>query len=363
MRKIFQSTGHRRHYASRAAKEERKRRKRKRRKYWPGQVRHPREYYEAKLEALRRSATQVQAPDCLSMNEHPTETVAFINQVQAVMDRNEHVMIDLRATRRVGNDGVVVMFALLQEFHDRDLCVFGNKPLGHEPRRVLERSGLFQWVHGKIESDANSSKNRIYGSKSRKVLNEEAQEWIDSAAETIWGEKRKCPGVYRVLVEAMANTNEHAHPKKMAEYNWFLHIDHDEENKIVKFSFIDYGVGIFKSINKKIGTVGVIDKVAEVLRDARQRLGSDADLLRFMLKGEKVRTRTQEPFRGKGLRSMYKTQKRGRINNLIIISNKVQARVCQDEFRNLPVNFSGTFIYWELGEDNHNRPWTDSKLV
>ena len=74
---------------------------------------------------------------------------------------------------------------------------------------------------------------------------------------------------------------------------------------------------------------------------------SHAKILQDVL-GGKIASRTGDVFRGKGLPGINSATSEGRINNLVIISNRAYANVSGGEFRMISTPFRGTFVYWEV---------------
>lgn len=80
---------------------------------------------------------------------------------------------------------------------------------------------------------------------------------------------------------------------------------------------------------------------------------SEEEILRNLLIGE-FKSRTNLPFRGKGLPAIAKALSRRQIENLTIITNGVVADVSRGTIGTLTTEFAGTLIYWEVGKENDN---------
>ena len=66
------------------------------------------------------------------------------------------------------------------------------------------------------------------------------------------------------------------------------------------------------------------------------------------------RTKTKEPFRGKGLPGIFGAMEKNDISNLQIISNDAYANVAKNKYVNLNNKLEGTYVYWELNTHNNN---------
>src|SRR5699024_953534 len=115
-------------------------------------------------------------------------------------------------------------------------------------------------------------------------------------------ERGKLHFLYDILYEMMINTNEHAYSSDtFLLNNWYVYVALEDEK--VKFSFLDTGIGIPKTVNKnffeKINLLG---------------LKNDAELILSALNGE-FKTATKQVYRGKGLPKFTKYNKIGKIQN------------------------------------------------
>ena len=176
---------------------------------------------------------------------------------------------------------------------------------------------------------------------SEKVEAETASELISFATGVIHGSPRDDYATFRTLVEVMSNTNNHAASGHKHE-SWWATAYCDQASHYAGFTFLDNGVGIFESVPLRM------------VRRAARTLGltSNQELLREILKGD-IGSRTRLHYRGKGLPAIFDLQRRGRIRNLIIVSNDVFADIENDDFRHLPKAFDGTLLHWELPRDSN----------
>jgi hypothetical protein len=77
-------------------------------------------------------------------------------------------------------------------------------------------------------------------------------------------------------------------------------------------------------------------------------------LLKYILDGTLHKTATGKPYHGKGLPGIFKALTRNQLSNLNVITNNVHAKVDAKSYMIMPLQFSGTFVYWELNEENLN---------
>jgi hypothetical protein len=220
----------------------------------------------------------------------------------------------------------------------RNCTCEGNYPDDIEMKETLMESGLFLQI--KMKHGSKHS-NTILTRKYKRAEGYVADELIRRATKAIHGEEGRCPGVYRALMEVMANTCFHAIPDKKGTLSWWLTVYHNKRKDFISFAFVDTGVGIFQSRK--------IHKVTEYVKKALG-ISDNITILKEIL-GSGL-SRTNLPYRGHGLPAVYKGLERNYYRNLRIISNNVYADIERDNFVTLRDNFKGTFLYWELHKDS-----------
>ena len=87
--------------------------------------------------------------------------------------------------------------------------------------------------------------------------------------------------------------------------------------------------------------------------------GDNPEIFKLLLEGHMHMTVTGQHFRGKGLPGIREVLSRNQISNLKIISNDVFTDVSKDNYQKLNQEFSGTFVTWELNENNNNIAWIE----
>jgi hypothetical protein len=243
-------------------------------------------------------------------------------------------------------------------FKSRKIDFNGSFPKNEELKRRLINSDFFKYLNRPIGNKLEYSigkKNQIFTRANKEVNSELGLVVMAEASMTIWNEKRVCKGLQRTLIELMHNTNNHADENQKGIKHWWLSVNHNIKEKKVSFVFIDYGIGIFESLKKKPSSnkwFKTFEKIAH-----RLKYGTNSEVLKLLLNGELHLTVTGEHFRGKGLPGIKQVQDRNQISNLHIISNNVYANPTMGTYRELANNFSGTFAYWELNQQNTNIPW------
>ena len=297
--------------------------------------------------------TKVKAPDVLSFVRNPEEVCKFIAQLRECFDKKKPVWVVLKHVREIDYDGITVLLSVMVRFKSMHIEFNGDFPLDKAVRKTIEDSKFFDHLKGTFrDEDAYdlTGKSSILTHAKRTVDSELGQKLIESATKTVWGEKRRCPGIQRTFIELMQNTNNHASLETEGDKHWWLSVKHIKEQNRVAFSFVDYGVGVFYNLKNKPQDnkfFGVWERLYE-----RFRYGNNAEVLKLIFLGELHKTASGKPFRGKGLPGVYDALKRNKLSNFAMITNNVFFQSNGDEYRILHNEFQGTFIYWELTLDN-----------
>ncbi len=309
-------------------------------------------------ERLISNLTKITAPKHFSFVEKPEETIKFINKLEKLYLNRTSVFVNLKDITFLDYSAVTILVSVMFSFKTRNIQFNGNFPKNGDLARLLINSDFFKYLNkpiGKKIEYALGKENQIFTRANKEVNSELGYIVMAEASTTIWGEKRTCKGLQRTLLELMQNTNNHADINKKGEKHWWLSVNHDRSNKKVSFIFIDYGVGIFESLKHKPNDnkwFGWLEKIKN-----RLVYGDNSEIFKLLLEGQMHLTVTGQHFRGKGLPGIREVLSRNQICNLRIISNNVFSDVANEKYIKLNEEFSGTFVTWELNENNKNIKW------
>lgn len=298
--------------------------------------------------------TKVKAPEVLSFVRNPEEVCQFIAQLRECFDKRKPVWVVLKHVTEIDYDGITVLLSVMVRFKSMQIEFNGDLPLDTAVRKTLEDSKFFDHLLKGTFRDTDAydltGKSSILTHAMRTVDSELGEKIIESATQTVWGEKRRCPGVQRTFIELMQNTNNHASLEKEGDKHWWLSVKHIKEQNRVAFSFVDYGVGVFYNLRNKPQGNKFFRSLERLFE--RFHYGNDAEVLKLIFLGELHKTASGKPFRGKGLPGVYEALRRNKLSNLAMITNNVYFHSNGDEYRILKNEFQGTFIYWELTPQN-----------
>lgn len=294
----------------------------------------------------------INAPSNFSLIGNPKKFVSFINELEDRFEQKHEVYIEMKDIVNISIDAISVLLSCLAKFKENGLYFEGSFPKDHKCKNKIIESGFFDYVGQTYENMVENNGVRLRGKQdaiithgSLDVLQDLSADVILEANSYIHGEKRRNFGVQSTLIELMTNTGEHASGSTKTKKEWWMSIEKTDNPKTVRFSFIDYGIGIFNSLHKK----GWLQMIRNKLSNQ-----SNADCLREIFARKLHKTSTGESFRGKGLPEIKENLDNNSFSNLKVLSNDVFADVAAGQYSNLDYHFNGTFFYFELTKENNS---------
>lgn len=308
------------------------------------------EIQKAQIERVYHNYKHIEAPQCLSMIENPEGTLEFISSLERSLKKREKVFVVLKHVDKIASGAIIVLLSIMIKFKNQNVDFNGDHPKNNNARMALLNSGFFEHLYEKRGDYITIRGHKgIFTHANKTVDPELSDSLISMVSKMIWGESKRCPGVQRTYLELMQNTNNHASLNGPNEHHWYTTVTYNKEKNKANFSFIDYGVGIIESINKneKGKFWNSLSKIFNILNPQ-----NNGDFLRLLLDGSIHKTATGHSYRGKGLPGVYRAFLDNKISNLVIITNNAMADCQKKEFKTLSNKFVGTYIYWELNENN-----------
>lgn len=308
------------------------------------------ERQKAQIERIYHNYKHIEAPQCLSMIENPEGTLEFISSLERSLQKREKVFVVLKNVDKIASGAIIVLLSIMIKFKNQNVDFNGDHPKNNNARVALLNSGFFEHLYEKNGDGITIRGQKGIFTHANKIVDSELSDsLITTVSKMIWGDSKRCPGVQTTYIELMQNTNNHASLNGPNEHHWYTTVTYNKDKNKANFSFIDYGVGIIDSINKneKGKFWNSLSKIFRVLKPK-----NDGDFLRLLLDGSIHKTATGHYYRGKGLPGIYKAFQDNKISNLVIITNNAMADCQRNEFKTLNNKFVGTYIYWELNENN-----------
>ena len=118
---------------------------------------------------------------------------------------------------------------------------------------------------------------------------------------------------------------------RSGEKHWWLSVEHNVGAHEVIFSFIDFGVGIFRSLENK-GPNEPLSGALEYIKQLFPMAQTQVEKLMLILEGKVRLTQTNEYYRGKGLAKIYDLYKQNKISSLSIISNQASVNADKQDY-------------------------------
>lgn len=313
-----------------------------------------------------RNYKPISAPKDFSFLNKTDEIILFIIRLEECLIKKEKVFVNLRPVEYIDHSAITVLLSILNLFKQKKVGFNGNYPKNKTAYDLLLYSGFFKALYERdnIITYTIGKPNQMFTKINRKVIPELGYYIMSEIGLTIHGEKKSYKGMQRVLLELMMNTNNHAVLDKNGHERWCLSVNHDKIKKKVTFSFVDFGVGIFESLKHKPSN-SLWSGFVEVIKTNFGFL-QNHQLLKLLLNGEIHQTVTGKPFRGKGIPGIKQVADKNQISNLYVITNDAFGDVNNNIYKKLDVPFSGTFVAWEINQQNEyldwNKEWENIKL-
>jgi hypothetical protein len=273
------------------------------------------------------------------MVQNPNETILFLNEIRNIA-RSRNVFVDLSGVKVVSPDAIAALLATIHHSRIRPAVVEGNVPNDGVAARMVNNSGFRDHVHTpggvRYESPVGKVRKRygagdVFQTRFDQMV---AKELVEFGTEKLHGTPRPNGPSFNILCEAMLNTLNHAS-------RWpgtsGASIYYDDERRRACFTFIDHGVGIFRSYGLK----------RRLKIWVELNLLNDAQILRRLFEGT-IRSSSGKPGRGNGIPRMYDHSKAQRVRNLTVVANKVKGEAEADRYDILNEPFPGTLLYWEI---------------
>ena len=185
----------------------------------------------------------------------------------------------------------------------------GNEPKKEDLRKLFTESGFYEHVQI-IQSRGfkkAQSGNLLHKEVAQKVVPSIAKSACIFGLEHVFKQSVPFPPLYNIysplyeiLLESMANTHNHANLHKQGECRWWLYVYNNPMTNSTFYSFIDLGVGIFRSAHTR--------NYIKILKLAG--LQKNVDLVDDLLAG-KINSRIEKDreLRGKGIPQIVRHSK------------------------------------------------------
>lgn len=305
------------------------------------------------------------APSNFSLIENPQETISYFNEIiDFVLSFQDFAKIrfDLSNVSKMTIDAVMYMIAIAKNIECNDYQKTFNilVPKDTEVSNFILSTGIENYFDASLVEIGENSDFYSIQMGSRTDVNV-AKGICDFTNENLNKNIKFTGFLYDMLIEMMTNTGQHAYTiKDKIKNQWFIFAENAENS--IRYTFIDTGLGIPKTMSKymiqvtkeEIEKDGYLEKI---LDGFTKEDSADANLILTGLTKGGLRTRTDKPYRGKGLPEIYDHFRLyKKTSNLKIISGACLCEFDNDNrnnavITNLNEKFVGTLFYWEIDKN------------
>lgn len=283
----------------------------------------------------------IKFPSRVNLIEDPNQSLKYFSMAYKYYKKGYNVNYDLSNVINFSPESIAVFAASIQSDNfTQERESNGNSPKNHIVNRVFGESGFYDHVNVIGRKPVPKSAKLLHKVTNNKVETEIAKKtcrFIKDKLNLKYVDDTD--SFYTILIEAMQNTNNHASADDNIEYDWWLYTYVDKRKKVVHFSFLDIGVGIFKS--------APVSLAKSVFRKLTGTDKKNIELVDDLLAG-KIESRTLRKDRGKGIPQIYEMSKDDMIKDFYIMSNDIMINTKTDVHTELKQDFMGTLYYWTI---------------
>jgi hypothetical protein len=339
VKKLITKSKWKKYLKSRSNSEQRKNRKKSATPFLKKTFRLQRKLYTYEDKRQLRTYKVLPAPKKFSFVDNTDEVLEYLKISEKYLKQKRGVVFDKSKVDVLTSDAIALFIGFLsgkQKYR-------GNSPDKPDLKKLFEESGFYDHVQvkRKLKDRVNPVSNLLHKEFNTIVAPEIAGDAVMRGIKHTGLSLKDTDPVYDILIECMQNTNNHASGnRRYGNCNWWLYVYNDQVENITKYSFVDLGIGIFKSL---VAT-GLVKKVFKKIS-----LLPNSELVDDLLSG-KIQSRISEDneLRGKGIPQIVEYAKTDYFKRFYIIANDIKIDVKTGERWTLKNNMNCTFLYFEL---------------
>lgn len=285
----------------------------------------------------------IKMPNIFSITDNTDENLKVFNDIYNHIESGHKLFLNMAEIEVVTPDALLYILSIFEYFKITKVPtnIKGNLPLNNEVKDFIIQSHFFDYVKSDVVVPPIQDEHVLHIEKGMKVDGRIVKGVIQFAIRHLRQNlSSKSRAMYKIMIEMMGNTVEHAYRTANESSKWYLMARHDINSGKVNFAFLDGGFGVPTTIRKNFP-----DRLLELFSKILPA-SDDSRLLLSALDGN-FRTKTGKKYRGKGLPNIYMSYKKHRfIDNLKIISNF--GYVDQGSKCSIKCKFHGTLYTWEF---------------
>ena len=282
------------------------------------------------------------APKNFSLISNTNEVLKYFEQAERMFAKGENVGFDISEVDILTADAIALLVANIK---DEDFIhggsYMGTAPDKPELNKLFMESGFLEHVQHGWRANTNKE-NLLHKEDNFKVSPSIAKRASLTGIRHVFHNSRPFEPLYEILIECMSNTNNHADLATAGKCKWWLYVYSDPNEKRSSYSFVDAGVGIFKS-------AVVQNKIKRRLKGSA--LYPNIKLVPELLSGKlQSRIDKDNELRGKGIPQIIDHSRSPRFKSFYIITNDVKIDLKTGGSEQLNHSLNGTFLHWELAK-------------
>lgn len=251
MKKLYTSSQHRAYIRIRQADEQHRKRVLEKRRLSPRYVE------RAKREILMRRLARItpvyiEAPENFSFIENSNQFNNFLIQVHHALNEHKSIEVDHRNVTLQTPEALTTFLSVLADPKHQDTRQQGYLPQDPNQRQMFFDSGLCDYLKLNTAVKLPRPSGNIQRRKNFKVEPKTAYDLKQFAMKSLYGQDRRHQPLYNTFIELMANTHNHAGGNSSKE-KWLASVYCQPEQGRTCFTFVDTGVGIFRSVSETMG--------------------------------------------------------------------------------------------------------------
>jgi hypothetical protein len=290
----------------------------------------------------------LEAPKNFSFIHNTEEVLQYFKEATKFISKRKQVKFDMQKVDSFTPDAIAMLIAKIKDVNfTRGLMIQGNGPKKPELKKLFDESGFLEHVNSAYIPPTNPKNRLIHQVTRKKVFPDIAKDIGVTAVEHTFKDNRKFQPIFKIMIECMANTDNHANPNKEGVYNWWLFAYCNPDNNATCFTFLDLGVGIFNSLSVTSWKRNLLTKL-ENLTTVSLTAGENVNLVPSLFSGEIYTSKTKDKKRGQGLPSIKELSENPHIKNFVVITNNTKISLPTLTTESLKNKFNGTMLYWEL---------------
>lgn len=282
------------------------------------------------------------APEFFSVVENPESVIGYFNHAKRIIRGGNSVCFDMENVTRLTPDAIAFFIAHFKDrTYSNNYILEAKPPSNPQIEEKFNQSGIHKHVSSKLAPPPTTG--LLHRATDLKVNNVLAKTCGERVSMHCFGKIVRLKALFAILIELMANTNNHASVNNEKSYFWWLFVDISTDDKIASITFVDLGVGIFESLHVKRAK-SLLSKVIKI---------SPNEAIWNKLANGEIGSRTGLGERGKGIPLICEHAKNDYIRSMKLITNDVYIDLKADTITTMAESFSGTLYHIEISDPTH----------